>query len=178
MANLKQKLTKQINLDFKNLTKNVLNQKESNLCVPITVSVLLRWALKNDLRVEDWKMVTLEIIFTTLVMIIYPRSLAGFNLNPKKEEQEFQENEIELLLKRMKFKTYLNESGWVMIRKFGDQVKGDFDFEQGKYFLKNIQYFDKFNLHLRGWWSRIRPGFSKTSINSFSREILSFRMDR
>ena len=95
MANLKQKLTRQINFDFKNLTKNVLNQKESNLCVPISVSVLLRWALKNDFKVSDRQMeryFPLEKIFTFLTMIIYPRSLAGFNLNPKKEEQEFQEN--------------------------------------------------------------------------------------
>ena len=74
---------------------------------------------------------TLENIFTILTMIIYPRSLAGFNLNPKNEEQKFQQNEIELLLRRMKLKTYLSGSGWEMIKKLG-RVEGDFNFEKGK----------------------------------------------
>ena len=134
MANLKQKLTRQINFDFENVTKNVLNQKESNLCVPISVSVLLRWAIKNDLRVEDRKMekyFTLEKIFTILTMVIYPRSFACFNFNPKKEEKEFQTNEIELLLRRMKFKTYLNQSGWEIIKQ--RSLEANFDFEEGKH---------------------------------------------
>ena len=133
MANLKQKLTRQINFDFKNVTKNVLNQKESDLCVPLSVSVLLRWAIRNDLGIEDEEMeinCTLEKIFTFLTMIIYPRSLTGFNLNPKKEEQKFQENQIELILRRMKFKTFLSESGWRIIKPY--LVKGDFDYKQGK----------------------------------------------
>ena len=77
LANLKQTLTRQINFDFKNLTKNVLNQKESNLCVPLSVSVLLRWAIKNDLKSDDWEMeeyLTLEKIFTALTM-------GGLNIN-------------------------------------------------------------------------------------------------
>ena len=90
MAQLKQRMTKAINYDFDYLTKNVLDQKDSNLCVPISVSVLLRWAIKNDLNTENRKMeyhFTVEKILTKLTMIIYPRSLAGMNLNPKNEEK-------------------------------------------------------------------------------------------
>jgi hypothetical protein len=82
MAQLKQRLTKVVNIDFRNLTKNVLDQKDSNLCVPISVSVLIRWAAKNDLNVIDADMESyfrVEKILTKLAMIIYPRSLAGMN---------------------------------------------------------------------------------------------------
>ena len=140
MANLKRRLTRVVNNDFENLTKNVLDQKDTNLCVPISVSVLLRWAIENDLKVGNWEMekyLTFEQIFTTLTMIIYPRSLAGLNLNPKKEEKEFQTNEIELLLRRLKFETYLNKSGWEIIRRASFSVEGDFNFKKGKnQFLK------------------------------------------
>jgi hypothetical protein len=110
-----------------------LDQKDSNLCVPISVSVLLRWAIKNDLNTENRKMeyhFTVEKILTKLTMIIYPRSLAGMNLNPKNEEKEFQHNNIKLLLKRMKNETYLNKSGWDIIRFY--EAKGSFDFNKGK----------------------------------------------
>ena len=110
-----------------------MDQKYSNLCVPISVSVLLRWAINNDLKIEDYRMedfFTVEKILTNLTMIIYPRSLAGMNLNPKNEEKEFQQTEIELLLKRIKNKTYLRESGWDIIRGFC--AEGLFDFNQGK----------------------------------------------
>ena len=63
-------------------------------------------------------------------MVIYPRSLAGLNLNPAKNEQEFQENEIGLLLRRLKYETYLNESGWKILKTF--KALGDFDFNEGK----------------------------------------------
>jgi hypothetical protein len=135
MAELKQRMTRVINLDFQNLTINVLDQKDSNLCVAISVSVLLRWAIKHDLKVNDHYMedhFTVEKILTKLTMIIYPRSLAGMNLNPKNKEKECQHNEIELLLRRMKNETYLRKSGWDIIRFYEYYAKGSFDFNLGK----------------------------------------------
>ncbi|CBY15530.1 unnamed protein product [Oikopleura dioica] len=120
MSNLKQKMTKCVNLDVKNLTKNILDQKWSNLCVPISVTTLLRFSIKNDLAfVDKDDKYTFEKILTTLTMIVYPRSLAGLNLNPKEEEIQFQKNDIETLLERICKKTYLRESGWKIIRKQG-----------------------------------------------------------
>ncbi|CBY15344.1 unnamed protein product [Oikopleura dioica] len=117
MSSLKQKLTKCVNLDFKNLTKNVLDQKSGNLCVPISVTTLLRFAIKTDLSFVDIdNAYTFEKILTSLTMIVYPRSLAGLNLNPKKEEITFQTNDVETLLERICKKTYLRESGWEIIR--------------------------------------------------------------
>ncbi|CBY15691.1 unnamed protein product [Oikopleura dioica] len=113
-------MTKCVNADMRNLTKNVLDQKWSNLCVPISVTTLLRFAIKNDLYFDD-KVIyfTFDQILTTLTMIIYPRSLAGLNLNPKKEESYFQTNDIETLLERICKKTYLNKSGWEIVREQG-----------------------------------------------------------
>ena len=135
MAQLKQRMTRVVNYNFVNLTKNIVNQKDSNLCVPISVSVLLRWAIKNDLKVNDFKMeryFTIEKILTQLTMIIYPRSLAGMNLNPINIEKEFQHNKIELLLKRIKNETYLNDSGWDIIRDHRFGAEGSFDYNRGK----------------------------------------------
>jgi len=53
MSNLKQQMTKCVNLDIKNLTQNILDQKWSNLCVPISVTTLLRFSIKNDLSFVD-----------------------------------------------------------------------------------------------------------------------------
>lgn len=139
MANLKQRISRFINTDFLNVTKNVVDQTDSELCVPLSVSVLLRWALKNDLKMNDDRMdkyFSLESIFTTLTMVIYPRSLAGFNLNPKKEEQDFQENDVDFLLKRLKYETFLNQSGWEIIKSLGymarmEDIEGSFNYEQG-----------------------------------------------
>jgi hypothetical protein len=50
-------------------------------------------------------------------MIVFPRSLAGLNLNPKKEETDFQTNNVETLLQRICKTTYLMKSGWEIIRK-------------------------------------------------------------
>ena len=100
------------------MTKNVLDQKSSNLCVPISVATLLRFAIKNDLGYEDkYDHYTTEAILSTLILIVYPRSMAGLNLNPKEEETEFQLNQIQLLLERLCKKTYLMETGWEIIRK-------------------------------------------------------------
>ena len=132
MADMKQTFSRHINCDFKNLTKNVLDQKESNLCVPISAAVLLRWAIKNDLNCETVKLdtcFTIEVILTILTMVVYPRSLAGFNLNPIKDEQEFQLNDIDMLFRRLKHETYLNKSGWDIIN-YGI-LNADFDFQRG-----------------------------------------------
>ena len=52
-------------------------------------------------------------------MVVYPRSLAGLNLNPKKEEKDFQTSNIETLLERICQKTYLKKSGWEIVRQQG-----------------------------------------------------------
>ncbi|CBY36761.1 unnamed protein product [Oikopleura dioica] len=117
MSSLKQKMTKLENFDFQNLTLNVFDQKWSNLCVPISVTTLLRFSIKNDLSFEDeFNYFTFDKILTNLTMIVYPRSLAGLNLNPKKEENDFQMNDVETLLERICKKTYLRESGWEIVR--------------------------------------------------------------
>ena len=113
-------MTKQTNPNFKNLTKNVLDQKDTNLCVPISVTTLLRWAIKKDLKIWNGPLnehYSFEKIFTLLTMVIYPRSLAGLNLNSNEDEKEFQHNEIEVLLKRLKLETYLNPCGWDIIKE-------------------------------------------------------------
>ena len=95
MVELKRRMTRNVNLNFDNLTKNVLNQKDTNLCVPLSVSILIRWAIKEDLKENDWKMdefFTVEKILTNLTMVVYPRSLAGLNLNL---------NDVESILKRI-----------------------------------------------------------------------------
>ncbi|CBY13560.1 unnamed protein product [Oikopleura dioica] len=120
MSSLKQKMTKFVNADLQNLTKNILDQKWSNLSVPISITTLIRFAMKNDLAFYgENQFYTFEAILTTLTMIVYPRSFAGLNLNPNKEESDFQANTIETLLERVCGKTYLRESGWEIIRKQG-----------------------------------------------------------
>ena len=52
-------------------------------------------------------------------MIIFPRSMAGLNLNPNEKEKEFQENQIEALLQRICQKTYLMGPGWEIIEGLG-----------------------------------------------------------
>ena len=117
MSNLKHQMTKCVNAEMQNLTKNVLDQKWSNLCVPISVTALLQFAIQNDLAFDDkYNDYTFEQILTTLTMIVYPRSLVGLNLNPKKEEKEIQENDVETLLQRICEKTFLMESGWEIVR--------------------------------------------------------------
>jgi hypothetical protein len=135
---LKRNATKRVNIDLKNVTQNVLDQKISNLCVPISVVTLLRFAMKNDLDFEDKKgEYSAEKILATLTLIVYPRSMAGLNLNPKKEEEKSQLNQIELLLKRLCEKTYFMETGWEIIRQIYDfsrdqPKKSTCKFEQGK----------------------------------------------
>ena len=138
MAQLKQKMTRAVNFDFKNLTKNVLDQKDSNLCVPISVSILLRSAIKKDLDPSEYVLkehFTVEKILTQLTMVIYPRSLAGMSYNPRHTDKQFQHAKIEALLKRMKYPTYLYKSGWGIIsgnHQANYDVRGSFDFNDGK----------------------------------------------
>jgi hypothetical protein len=78
-------------------------------------------------------------------MIIYPRSLAGMNLNPINKEKKFQHNKIDLLLARMKYETYLHKSGWDIIRddriREHEKLKHTFDFNQ--VFLNESFQFDR-----------------------------------
>jgi hypothetical protein len=62
-----------------------------------------------------------EKILSTLTLIVYPRSMAGLNLNPKKEESDFQLNQIELLLERVCKNTYLMPTGWQIIRELDNR---------------------------------------------------------
>ncbi|CBY33385.1 unnamed protein product [Oikopleura dioica] len=118
VSSLKQNATKCVNQNLENVTKNVLDQKSSNLCVPISVATLLRFAIKNDLGFKDKNnFYSAEKILSTLTLIVYPRSMAGLNLNPNKKETEFQLNVIELLLERLCKNTYLMETGWQIIRQ-------------------------------------------------------------
>jgi hypothetical protein len=117
VSSLKQNATKCVNQDLQNLTKNVFDQKSSNLCVPISVTTLLKFAIKNDLDfVDKCGEYSAEKILSTLTLIVYPRSMAGLNLNPNEEETKFQTNEIELLLERICEKTYFMPTGWQIIR--------------------------------------------------------------
>ena len=117
---LKHQMTKSVNLTMRNLTKNILDQKDSNLCVPISITTLLRYAMRNDLNFFRFVDVyTFENILTNLTMRVYPRSLAGLNLNPAKRECHSQMNDVETLLQRICKKTYLMESGWEIIRTQG-----------------------------------------------------------
>ena len=111
-----------MNQDLQNFTNNVLDQKTSNLCVPISVTTLLRHALKNDLGFADeLGIYSAEKILANLTLIVFPRSMAGLNLNPNEEETEYQYNEIELLLERLCKRTYLMETGWETIRKIAKE---------------------------------------------------------
>ena len=113
-------MTKCVNTDMQNLTQNILDQKWSSLCVPISVTALIRFAMKNDLAfVDENNDYSFERVLTTLTMIVYPRTLTGLNLNPKKQEKKFQDNDVETLLERFCKKTYVMDSGWEIVRKQG-----------------------------------------------------------
>ena len=146
MSSLKQRATRAVNMDFQNLTKNVFDQKDSQLCVPITVCSLIRHALKDDLNFDDeHDNYSMEKLLTIFTMVIYPRSLAGLNLNPNAEEKDFQTSETDLLLRRLKNKTYLMESGWEIIRKMGHPniPKSVFTYKTG-YSFYNFRYLLRF----------------------------------
>jgi hypothetical protein len=133
VAYLKQRFTRAFNYDLKNVSQTVFDQKDSNLCVPICVTTLLRWAIQNDLKTDARTMkedYTFENIFTTITMILYPRSLAGLNLNPKHDEKQFQYNDVFTLLNRLKYPTFLQRRGWAFMRL---QFEPDsiFDFKEG-----------------------------------------------
>lgn len=144
MSNLKRNATKCIELEMQNLTKNVFDQKSSELCVPISLTTLLRYAIKTDLGFKEIDVShTFERILSSLIMIVYPRSMAGLNLNPTEREEDFQITEIEILLKRLCQKTYLMDTGWEIIRHLGGPnndkpVKSICSFNSGKKMKKKI----------------------------------------
>ncbi|CBY36760.1 unnamed protein product [Oikopleura dioica] len=76
-------------------------------------------------------------------MIVYPRSLTGLNLNPKKEESQFQMNDIETLLERICKKTYLRESGWEIIKERGLPEVGESTCEYKKVTLNENFVFSR-----------------------------------
>ena len=117
---LKEEISKCVYSGMVNLSKNILNQKYSHLCVPICVTTLIRHSLRNDLQFEDrQKTHTPEKILATLNYVVYPRSMAGLNLNPSEKENGYQMNAIVNLLERVCAKTYIMESGWEIIRRLG-----------------------------------------------------------
>ena len=128
---------------MQNLTKNVFDQKSSQLCVPISVTTLLRHAMKKDLDCRDNdENYSFEAILSTITMILFPRSMAGLNLNPNEKEKDFQENQIEILLQRVCQKTYLMESGWEIIRSSRSKeemrpIKSICKYESGKTFFSS-----------------------------------------
>ena len=64
---------------------------------------------KNDLDFEH-EDYSVEAILANLTLIIFPRSMAGLNLNPNEEETEFQLNQVEVLLKRQYMHPQLHQS--------------------------------------------------------------------
>jgi len=141
LSNLKQEMTKYVNVDLQNLTQNIPDHKSSNLSVPISVTALLRFAIKNDLAYDDdEKEYSFDKIMTTLTMIVYPRSMAGLNLNPKEKEKDYQMNHVETLIERICQKTFLSESGWEIIRrhnKYGfNPAKSVCEYKKGKQLFK------------------------------------------
>jgi hypothetical protein len=136
-------MTKCLNQDLQNLTQNVLDQKSSNLCVPISVTTLLRFAMENDLGFDvTFEQYSAEKILAVLTFIVYPRSMAGLNLNPNKNEKDFQTTEIELLLQRVCKETFLMPTGWEIIRKlyFDEKYQprnSTCKFEKSKLFFRN-----------------------------------------
>ena len=143
MAQLKMQLTRNYFSDFQCLTKNVLDQKDTNLCVPISISVLLRFAIKDfamksagDKRALENidKIFSIEKILTVMVMHVYPRSLAGLNANPNNEEKENQLCSIDMLIERLCAPTYSDLSGWEIIRDYiQDYYSSDSGFFTGTY---------------------------------------------
>ena len=75
--------------------------------------------MKNDLDFKDkLGQYSAEAILATLTLIVFPRSMAGLNLNPNEEETKFQSfSQVELLLNRLCKNTYLMETGWQIIRE-------------------------------------------------------------
>jgi hypothetical protein len=117
------------------------------LSVPISVACLLRFAIKNDLDFEDkLGAYSTQSILAHLTLIVFPRSMAGLNLNPKKEEEKFQLNQVELLLNRLCKKTSLMESGWQIIRQISwseeyRPKKSTCKFEMSELFIFFIKLF-------------------------------------
>ena len=124
-----------------------LDLKNSNLCVPISVAELLRFAFKNDLDFEDKRgAYSTESILAHLTLIVFPRSMAGLNLNQNEEETEFQLIQVELLLNRLCEKTDLMESGWEIIRKLSlmeeyRPKKSTCKFEIGELFIFFLKFY-------------------------------------
>ena len=120
IQSIKLQIKKINDVDMRYLTRKVLDQSWSELCVPISITELIRHAMKHDLSFVDTKNeYSTEEILTTLTMEVFPRSMAGLNRNPKRNETSFQKCDVETLLERLTKKTFLNESGWDIVRDQG-----------------------------------------------------------
>ena len=143
MSELNRQLQRGLTISFQNITRNTLDQCESDLCVPVNLTTLLRHAIKEHCSRKNPKFKVMERAFTAerilyfLTMRIYPRSLAGLNLNPDEGEIDYQRfRRFEDLLERMVRPTYAFEAGWdwmrrIIVREF---YTDDFHFLKGSIF--------------------------------------------
>jgi len=141
MSQLNRKLRRGLTIGFQNITRNTLDQGESDLCVPVNFTTLLRHAIKEKCsKKEEYKILgrafTSERILYFLTMRIYPRSLAGLNLNPDGREIKYQRfRNFETLLDRMVRPTYAFEAGWDWMRRIiVREFYGDLSFLKGSIF--------------------------------------------
>ncbi|CBY13561.1 unnamed protein product [Oikopleura dioica] len=152
MSSINLQINKIKNVDMQNLPKDILDQNDSALCVPISVTELIRHAIKYDLSFDDTNNeYTTEEILTTITMNVYPRSLAGLNRNPNKAEKDYQMTEIVSLLERMAKETFFNVSGWEIVRSKGylsSPRRSSFDYREGKISKFSARKVRKIYLHL------------------------------
>ena len=128
MSEMKFEFTKFFHEGFQNVTRHVIDQKDSALCVPICVANLLcsailecvktkrlpRYLHEDCFDVEKVKEAfSFKRIFHFITFLIYPRSLAGMNLNPNHDEIQKQYSQrIEGILDSLKNGPYAQMPMW------------------------------------------------------------------
>jgi len=93
---IRQVLSQKSDEQFKYLSKNVVNQKDSQLCVFLSLASLFRHAIKCFLEEqgetpldESDGFFTFESVFLVMTMILLPRNLAGLELRNNQTAQKF-----------------------------------------------------------------------------------------
>ena len=123
---IRQILSRKTDEQFQFLSKNVVNQKDSQLCVFLSVASLFRHAIKCFLEQEgeapldeDDGFFTFESVFLVMTMILLPRNLAGLELRRNQTAQKFhaQEANIVQVLKRLTHATFFEREGWKIIAR-------------------------------------------------------------
>ncbi|CAG5102067.1 Oidioi.mRNA.OKI2018_I69.chr1.g128.t1.cds [Oikopleura dioica] len=116
MLKWKEDLSRHNSYDFQNVTKHAIDQKSSELSVSISVTNLLRYAIKERLReinpntVDDqMKPYTFDFLLKTLIFHIYPRNFDGMDLNPSpRRKYKAQQNmSVDKLLRRLEEKNFM-----------------------------------------------------------------------